>query len=271
MPARTLKGHVDLLGLGTLIQTLSMNGCEGKLSIKKGRERQTIHFGTEGIRLLSSTVARVQRLSRLVKSVLGSRALTSDGLKELLRKEKLLGWSLGHIALSNEHINHEDVEAALRQQVEEEVLDTFVWTQTSFEFVEGPISREKASEPLVRLTLQANVTSLLLEAARRADEVTRMRQLLNDDAMKLVKEPREIYADELGEDVVRVDAILPLINGRRSLKAILRASIYPMFATMRAVQRLINQGYVKAQDGSGRTIIRRQFTTPPQPMPVSQP
>ena len=55
-------------------------------------------------------------------------------------------------------------------------------------------------------------------------------------------------------DLVRADAILPLVNGRRSLKAILRASIYPRFSTMRAVHKLLSLGYVKARDREGQTV-----------------
>src|SRR6185436_15425334 len=109
--------------------------------------------------------------------------------------------------------------------------------------------------PLAALAIRADVTSLLLEAARRADELLQIRKTLPDDGTKVQKIAREIHADQLGEDVVRVDAILPLITGRRTLKAILQSSIYPKFATLRAVHKLLTHGYAKAKDRAGETLV----------------
>lgn len=253
--SRLLKGHVDLVGLGNLLQLLSMNKTEGVLSVLRGAEKQAVHLGPEGIRLLSSTVPRVRRLSRLATKVSGPKLITSQRLKNLLEREKLLGWSLGHVLFSNEELTKERIQQALRLQVEEEILDLFVWDRAAFSFAEGRPTRAQRANPLADLTIRADVTSLLLEAARRSDELQQIRLTLPDDQTRVHKIPREIHADQLGEDVVRVDAILPLINGRRTLKAILQASIYPKFATMRAVHKLLTLGYAKAHDRVGDTVM----------------
>src|SRR3954464_8090903 len=88
---RDLKGHVDLVGLGNLLQLLSMNRTEGVLSVSRGGEKQSIHLGPDGIRLLGSTVPRVRRLSKLATKLSGPKLITSQRLKNLLGKEKLLG------------------------------------------------------------------------------------------------------------------------------------------------------------------------------------
>jgi len=251
---RDLKGHVDLVGLGNLLQLLSMNKTEGILAVAKGGEKQSIHFGHEGIRLLSSTVPRVRRLSRLATKLSGRTLITPERLKNLLGKEKLLGWTLGHVVFANEQLSTEKIHEALRHQVEEEILDLFVWDQATFSFEEARPSRAQLAAPLTAIPIRADVTALLLEAARRADELIQIRKTLPDDTTKVQKLPREIHADELGEDVVRVDAILPLINGHRTLKAILQASIYPKFATLRAVHKLLTLGYAKAKDRAGETV-----------------
>jgi len=260
---RVLKGHVDLVGLGNLLQLLSMNKTEGVLGVTRGNEKQSVHFGPDGIRLLSSTVPRVRRLSKLATKLSRPKLITSQRLKNLLGREKLLGWTLGHVLFSNEELTKERIQQALRLQVEEEVLDLFVWDKAMFTFEEGQPSRAQRSNPLASLAIRADVTSLLLEAARRLDELLQIRQTLPDDTTRVHKIPREIHADQLGEDVVRVDAILPLINGRRSLKAILKSSIYPKFATMRAIHKLLSLGYAKAHDRGGDTVMLGVVTVPP--------
>ena len=252
---RDLKGHVDLVGLGNLLQLLSMNKTEGILAVAKGGEKQSIHFGHEGIRLVSSTVPRVRRLSRLATKLSGRTLITPERLRNLLGKEKLLGWTLGQIVFANEQLSTEKIHEALRHQIEEEILDLFVWDQATFSFEEARPTRAQLSNPLTAIPIRADVTALLLEAARRSDELTQIRRTLPDDGAKVQKLPREIHADELGEDLVRVDAILPLINGHRTLKAILQASIYPKFATLRAVHKLLTLGYAKAKDRAGDTLV----------------
>lgn len=261
---RDLKGHVDLVGLGNLLQLLSMNRTEGVLSVSRGAEKQSIHLGPDGIRLLSSSVPRVRRLSKLATKLSGPKLITSQRLKNLLGKEKLLGWTLGHVLYSNEELTQGHIQQALRLQVEEEILDLFVWDKALFAFEEGRPGRGKTGNPLAKLAIRADVTSLLLEAARRADELLQIRRTLPDDKSKVHKIPREIHADQLGEDVVRVDAILPLINGRRTLKSILQKSIYPNFATMRAIHKLLTLGYAKAHDRAGVTVVG-MVLVPPAP------
>jgi len=252
---RLLKGHVDLVGLGNLLQLLSMNKAEGVLGVMRAGEKQSVHLGPDGIRLLTSTVPRVRRLSKLATKLSGPTLITSERLKRLLGKEKLLGWTLGHVLFSNEGLTKERIQEALRLQVEEEVLDLFVWDEAAFTFEEGRPGREALANPLARLPIRADVTSLLLEAARRADELVQIRRTLPDDKTRVHKIECEIHADQLGEDVVRVDAILPLINGRRTLKSILQSSIYPKFATMRAIHKLLSLGYAKAHDRGGETVL----------------
>jgi len=243
------------MGLGNLLQLLSLNKTEGVLTVIRGGELQAIHFGPEGIRIVASTVPRVRRLSGLARKLSSPKLISPERLKALLKKEKLLGWTLGHVVFSKELLSIEKIQESLRLQVEEEILDLFVWEGALFTFEEGPPRRSQATSPLAHLTIRADVTALLLEAARRSDELLQIRRTLPDDGMRVQKIPREIHADELGEDVIRVDAILPLINGHRTLRAILEASIYPKFATMRAIHRLLSLGYAKAHDRAGQTLV----------------
>jgi hypothetical protein len=243
------------MGLGNLLQLLSLNRTEGVLTVVRGGEKQAIHFGSEGIRIVFSTVPRVKRLSGIAKRLSRPKLISPERLTALLKKERLLGWTLGQVVLANEQLSVEKIQDSLRLQVEEEILDLFVWEGALFSFEEGAPRRSQAATPLAHLAIRADVTALLLEAARRSDELVQIRRTLPDDDMKVHKIAREIHADELGEDVIRVDAILPLINGHRTLRAILGASIYPKFATMRAIHRLLSLGYAKAHDRAGQTLV----------------
>lgn len=250
---RYVKGHADLLELPHLLQNFAQTRTQGYLTVSRGKERQTLHLGPLGLRLISSTVTRVQRLSRLARRALKA-SVSAARLQSMLRKEKLLGWSLGHLALSPEGVRREDVEEALRKQVEEEILDLFVWSGAMFDFREGRLTKGRSQDPLAGLALGGAVTSLLLEAARREDEVRALWAILGNDRLQLRRVPREIHADLLGEDLQRVDAILPLMKNWRMLKSVLRASIYPEYSTLRAVKTLMDLGYLEAKGRRGAAL-----------------
>ena len=57
-----LKGDVEILGLGNLLQLLAMNHREGVLTLTRESDRKTIHFAERGMRLLSSTMKRINKL-----------------------------------------------------------------------------------------------------------------------------------------------------------------------------------------------------------------
>jgi hypothetical protein len=242
---RFIRGHVDLVGLAQLLQDLNTHQAEGFLTLARGSDKQTLHIAPAGLRLVGSSVPRVKRFARIAAATLGKKTPKADALHKLLKKEKLLGWSLGHLAFADAAPARERIEEALRHQVEEEALDLFMWTKAMFDFAEGRLPKARAREPLASLELRTNLTSLLLEAARREDEVRRIREALGDERLAPRRVPREMHADALGEDVVRADAILPLINGRRSIRGILGNSIYPIYSTLKAIDVLLTAGYIE--------------------------
>ncbi len=246
-----LKGDVDILGLGNLLQLLSMNRREGVLTLVRGNDRKAIHFAPSSIRLLSSTMRRINKLGKIL---LRRRRITKEDLDALLKEQKLLGWKLGQLAVTSGLVKKRDVEEALHEQIEEEVFDMFMWSEAAFEFAEGKTARSADDNPLAGLAFDTNVTSLLLEAARRADELAMTRRILHDDDMVLSKFPFEIQAEELGPEIEAVDDVVPLITGKRTVREVVQASIFPRFVTMRAIYRLLVLGYVKATDRKGETV-----------------
>jgi hypothetical protein len=216
------------------------------LTLYRDMDRKTIYFGPHGMRFLSSTMRRINRLGKIL---MRKHKVNADGLRALLEEQKLVGWKLGQIALNTGKISKKDLEEALHEQVQEEIFDLFMWTDAAFEFHEGT-PKHKSDNPLSEFTVDTNITSIALEAARRQDEFLQIRQLVSDDeaVLALVGKPR---LDAFGEDRETVSAILPIIDGKRTVREIVQNSIYPRFATMRALYALISGGTVKAHSARG--------------------
>ena len=254
-----LKGDVDLIGLAPLLQALSMNQRQGVLTLFRDQDRKSIHIGPDGMRLLESTMKRPNRLGRIL---LRRRQVSVAHLKAVLEEQRRSGGLLAARLLKARLVTPAAVQAALREQIEEEIFDMFMWEDAAFEFHEGP-PRKSAGTPLSEVPFDANITSLLLEAARRHDELRAFRKLVRSEKMILVRTTHEIFAGLLEEDRECVDAVFPIIDGRRTVGEIVQHSIFPRFATLRALHRLVSSGFVKpVSPGSETTAILARERTP---------
>ena len=63
-------------------------------------------------------------------------------------------------------------------------------------------------------------------------------------------------ASPLADDRECAQSILPLINGRRTVREIVAGSVYPRFATMRAIYAMVQLGYVRTSGGRGTRVTR---------------
>jgi CheY-like chemotaxis protein len=113
--------------------------------------------------------------------------------------------------------------------------------------------------------LDANVMSLMIEAARRVDELARIQSVIPD--VRLVAERLELPAslDDPSLDRNAIEDILPLVDGERSVGHIIEESLFPKFTVLRTLYGLAQRGVIKIRDrGEGsqgpHTVLRRQVT-----------
>jgi CheY-like chemotaxis protein len=113
--------------------------------------------------------------------------------------------------------------------------------------------------------LDANVMSLMIEAARRVDELARIQSVIPD--VRLVAERLELPAslDDPSLDRNAIEDILPLVDGERSVGHIIEESLFPKFTVLRTLYGLAQRGVIKIKDrGEGatgpHTVIRRPVT-----------
>src|SRR5260221_12689328 len=80
----TIKGDVEVLGISTILQMLSMAGCKGYLTIFQDNQKKVIHFQGEGIRLVSGA----RRTNPLGEILMRTGKITRDQLDELLAEQR---------------------------------------------------------------------------------------------------------------------------------------------------------------------------------------
>lgn len=233
-----LRGEFDTVDLAHVFQMLVLNEKTGRLDVVTEGVRRTIWFTRGGIHvpherelLAERAVARLVRSGRIDKGVVPRARLNAEasgaGLLETLE-------AMGALSA-------EERVAALRAELEEEVLELFLLEGASFEFTDEGPPDEADEHP--ELLLPPN--ALVLEAARRLDEWRHVRAAVSG-----------------GDDVVERDAPLPegsdrdqrvvyeSADGERSIDEIVEAARLPRFTVYREVARMLDAGLLRRVPGA---------------------
>ena len=253
-----IQGDVDVVGISNLLEALSTSGRGGYLTVEQEEQKKVIHFSERGFRVVSGT----KRVNPLGEILVRTGRLTRERLDDILIEQRTTRIPLGELVAKLGILPLETIQHALREQVAEEVYDLFTWWGAKFEFNEAEPGIEVGQEgPLSSIFLDVNMMSIMLEAARRIDELSRIRSVIPD--VRLIPERLELPAaledPSLDEDAIK--EILPLIDGERSVGHIIEESLYPKFTVLRTLFGLSQRGVLKIHDrGEGDsgpiTIIR---------------
>jgi CheY-like chemotaxis protein len=266
-----IRGDVEVLGISNLLQMLSMNRCEGFLTIQLDDQKKVIHFLGEGMRLVSGA----RRTNPLGEILMRTGRLTRDQLDELLAEQRRTGTPLGELVAVRKVLDKSIISSALREQVAEEIYDLFTWAGATFSFQEARNgSGPDDTGPLANVVLDTSMMSLMIEAARRVDELARIQSLIPD--VRLVAERLELPAslDDPSLDRNSIEDILPLVDGERTVGHIIEESLFPKFTVLRTLYGLAQRGVIKIRDrGDGVatpiTLVRRP-STPLEERPPAQ-
>src|SRR5262245_61793916 len=173
-----ISGDLAVLGIANLFQALSVNPRGGLLTVSCGDERKTVACGPEGLRLLRG----LRRVSPLGEILLRTRKINREQLKTFLADNRGSGIPLGEYLTKRGLLSQETIDQALREQVADEICDLFTWTEGTFEFKESEGGEEERGEGILStVVLDQSVMFIALEAARRMDELARIRDVIPEE------------------------------------------------------------------------------------------
>lgn len=193
-----LRGMLDVIGFDGLLQRLAERRAEGFLTVSRAREYRLIHIAPGGLRLISMSAPSQ---GFLAKAAAG-----------------------GH-------------PPSLDERIQEEILDVITWEGAAFDFVEGPCPDRALRHPVARVVVDLNVPALLLEAARRRDEMQVIRRLIPSNGI--------VPARLRPPDSEAWRPIASLADGFRTVGDILAVSPYSRFRTMSVLHGMVRSGNVR--------------------------
>ena len=226
-----IRGSLKEASFPDVLQLLALGQKSGCLSIVDGTKFGSVFFQHGKI----SFGAIVNRRDRLGDSLVKRGHLTRQQLDDALRQQvQQPGKRLGELLVESGCVARETVEKELRVLVEESVFSLFTWTQGVWTF-------EPDVHPDGRQLLTAiNPESLLMEGARRVDEWSLVeRRFPSFDMVFAMDAARAAVSEPTGGDLAEV---AHLLDGRRTIRAIIERSGLGEFAVGKALYELSSQG-----------------------------
>jgi CheY-like chemotaxis protein len=240
-----ISGDLAVLGVANLFQALSVNPRGGILMISKGDEDKTVQCGPKGLRLLGG----LKRVSPLGEILVRTRKITREQLTKILAELPSAGLPLGEFLTGRGILSQVTIDQALREQVADEIYDLFTWTEGRFEFKELESAEAMPGEGILStVLLDQSVMFIALEAARRMDELARIREVIPEERLVPVALEIPLSGKEPGLDRDTLAEILPFVDGKRSVAQIIEASLFPKFTVLLALYSLAQRGSAKIRD-----------------------
>ena len=230
-----IKGSLKEASLPDVLQLLALGKKTGCLAVADRHNFGYIYFDMGRI-CYASIVNRPDRLGDLLAK---NKRISPEQLEEAIqlqgeRRDRRLGEILVNIGA----VARSELEAYMRMQIEEAVFHLFTWASGTFNFEAGV--RPEQQDFLVDI----NPESLLLEGARRVDEWSLIEKKIPsfDLIFAVDRMPDKGSEITLSADQQR---ILPLIDGRRDVYAIVEDSGLLEFEVGKALYGLLTAGFVR--------------------------
>lgn len=230
-----VEGSLSELGMADLCQLLSMGRKTGCLTLSRTSNLGYV-FLDQG-RVVHATV--LNRPDRLGELLVRNGLVTRDDLRAASKEQgQRPRERIGRILVEQGSLSEEDLQRFVALQVEEAVYHLFTWDEGTFHFEPD---RTPAEGEGVQVAIP--VENLLLEGARRVDELSVIRERIPSDALvyRLEQDASGIESAELSRAQRR---LIEFIDGTRTVAELIEESGLVEFDVLQGLFGLLKAGYV---------------------------
>ncbi|MBN1296209.1 DUF4388 domain-containing protein [bacterium] len=239
-----LSGSFTSMSPSDLLQMLAWGSQTGLLACMRNDDHRHIFLESGNVVGVSSS----QYKDRLGALLLRLGHITDEQFNKIFGKQASNGRPLGEIFKSENLLSEKNLEQALIHQAEEIIYDVVSWHEGDFAFEERQLTaEERRINPVV-------ISSLLLEGARRMDEIKRARETL-DDADMVLRTVHDIDMESLV--VTRPQrTLLNALNAPMSLSEVFKMVNESEYDILTSLTRLMEEGYI--EEDVAATELRRE-------------
>ncbi len=229
-----LAGEIRTPGaLSDIVSLAAQSGWRGELIVLEEAGQRSLYFDNGAVIAATTTVLE----ERLGETLYRFGVITREQLETIVRVTVETGKRLGEVAVESGVVSSEKLYAMMAQQVEEVFFSAIHVSDGAFYFF------DRFDEKLLSHRHSLNAGGLLMEAARRMDEMRFFRERVPSDQYIPVPLPSvpPVHRKRPPEDLL---GLLEHCDGTRSIADIGRATGRLEFDVTRAVFQLVSSGCV---------------------------
>jgi DNA-binding response OmpR family regulator len=230
----SLVGDLAVVPIAEVLQLLDTQEQSGVLSVTRGRGNVEIYFRRGKIELAIATgVAEEFLLGRfIVDSELMTQGDFDGFLASRTPGSKLIGQQLIKLG----YIGEADLKSALKRQTSELVYEVLRWRFGSFRFRQDRELPAAATDAGLGL----DVEGILMEGFRRVDEWHLIEREIDDFDLVFLRNEDAVAQMGRGRLTREELAVLELVNGKNTVKDIIRRSKMGSFEVSKMLYRLLS-------------------------------
>jgi hypothetical protein len=248
-----LQGKIEKFNVPEIFQLISTGRRTGTLGINRDEQAVMVYFRDGQIIYAYSP----NRRNRLGDRLVAQGIIEPKTLELTLQIQKESGGSkrLGAILVERQFIKKDALEYVLKEQISDTVYRLMTWDRGVFKFYDGKFAT------IEDVTLALSTENLILEGARRADEMNRLKAKLPEFSTRLQMKP--VLADQqIDLKLSSADwNTLSLCDSRRTIGRILSDSGGDPVATLKSIIRLMATSLIEPVDSSESDIPETEITS----------
>jgi HD-like signal output (HDOD) protein len=236
----SLQGDLTSIPLADVMQMISSADQSGTLYVAADEAERVITFENGSVTSASTLEERF-----LLGNLLCRQGVIDPiQLNEALAKQKEYDLPLGETLLKMGVAQRETIDYVVRSQIQDGVNDVFRWRHGGFLFAESPKSESRASGS------GFHVQPLLMEALRSLDEWELVAEKFTDRRRVPVFVEGKTQDEVEGASTISDSlALLELVDGRRSIDAIVTECGWNEHRCLSNLDQLLEIGMIRLEEG----------------------
>jgi len=232
-----LTGNLETFYLSTILQLLHNDQKTGILRVIRNDEEIKVYI-QEGA-IIHAT--RSEGKNRLGDLLVKHGIITDKQLKECLKDSQEKKLPIGKIVVEKGYATAQSLKQIIFKQAENAIYDLFLWKNGKFEYQDTSFNTQGL------VIKKINIMSLILEAARRIDEISILKKQIPDEGM-IFKRTANIGNNQAVKLSPDEWSVLALIDGKTNVRKIFQASVLDHFSVYKILNSLISANCIKASE-----------------------
>lgn len=228
-----LRGDLRVVPLAEVLQLLDVQEQSGVLTVERAEARVDIYFRRGRVdQAVAVGVPEEFVLGRFIVDGELMQRGDFDAFLESRSTAKLIGQQLVKLG----HLSESDLKAALTRQSSELIYEILRWRHGRFRFAAGG----ELPPSVIDAALGLDVEAVLMEGYRRVDEWHLIERAIDNFDVVFLR--NEDSVAQMGRGRLKREelAVLELVNGKNSVKEIIRKSRMGSFEVSKMLFRLLS-------------------------------